>query len=267
MPFYHPVLEEGLRSALRDLARFLPQKGESDLAQCGPIGHEALDWARRDRNHGKEASMADAGKLELLRQGGLTADDLAWLDALGWNDAAVPPANASNAADYRRREAALNHAIRNLAFTERGESREGRMAAAIGARLADLRDPEDDSDLWGEFGAEQAELAASRLCSPRLHGWNLRPFRAFIQRLQAKEGNMRLGYLANIAIHVNENLDETGLRGVECDLCGLDGVVAAKHVLGRNHLLMVTYDNEETAAFNLLAPFKARGLHAQLIDF
>ena len=43
MPFYHPVLEEGLRSALRDLARSLPPNGGSDLALCGPIGHEALD--------------------------------------------------------------------------------------------------------------------------------------------------------------------------------------------------------------------------------
>ncbi|HUO54951.1 MAG TPA: dihydrolipoyl dehydrogenase [Rhodoblastus sp.] len=43
MPFYHPVLEEGLRSALRDLAKDLPPGGQSDLARCGPIGHEALD--------------------------------------------------------------------------------------------------------------------------------------------------------------------------------------------------------------------------------
>ena len=31
MPFYHPVVEEGLRSALRDLAKNLPDKGTSDL--------------------------------------------------------------------------------------------------------------------------------------------------------------------------------------------------------------------------------------------
>ena len=43
MPFYHPVLEEGLRSALRDLARQLPQAGRSDLSACGAIGHDALD--------------------------------------------------------------------------------------------------------------------------------------------------------------------------------------------------------------------------------
>lgn len=43
MPFYHPVMEEGLRSALRDLARQLPEKGLSDLSRCPEIGHEALD--------------------------------------------------------------------------------------------------------------------------------------------------------------------------------------------------------------------------------
>lgn len=43
MPFYHPVLEEGLRTALRDLARQLPDHGGSDLSQCPEIGHEALD--------------------------------------------------------------------------------------------------------------------------------------------------------------------------------------------------------------------------------
>ncbi|MEX2334806.1 MAG: dihydrolipoyl dehydrogenase [Pseudohongiella sp.] len=43
MPFYHPVVEEGLRSALRDLAKQLPDKGRSDLARCPDIGHDALD--------------------------------------------------------------------------------------------------------------------------------------------------------------------------------------------------------------------------------
>ncbi len=78
---------------------------------------------------------------------------------------------------------------------------------------------------------------------------------------------MRLDYLADIVIHVDENLDETVLNGVECDLCGVDGVVAAKHVPGRNHVLMVTYDHEQARATDLLAPLKARGLHAQLIGF
>lgn len=43
LPFYHPVLEEGLRTALRDLSRQLPTCGESDLAGCDAFDAEALD--------------------------------------------------------------------------------------------------------------------------------------------------------------------------------------------------------------------------------
>jgi dihydrolipoamide dehydrogenase len=43
MPFYHPVLEEGLRSALRELAKQLPPCGDFDLASCDAFQVEALD--------------------------------------------------------------------------------------------------------------------------------------------------------------------------------------------------------------------------------
>jgi len=43
MPFYHPTLEEGLRTALRDTARQLPEGRESDLAACTAIGVAALE--------------------------------------------------------------------------------------------------------------------------------------------------------------------------------------------------------------------------------
>ncbi|SFP76392.1 dihydrolipoyl dehydrogenase [Tranquillimonas alkanivorans] len=43
MPFYHPTLEEGVRTALRALSRQLPGLGGSDLAECPDIGIEALD--------------------------------------------------------------------------------------------------------------------------------------------------------------------------------------------------------------------------------
>ena len=43
MPFYHPTLEEGLRTALRDAARQLPQARDSDLAACKAIGVPALE--------------------------------------------------------------------------------------------------------------------------------------------------------------------------------------------------------------------------------
>lgn len=43
MPFYHPTLEEGLRTALREIARELPRCSLSDLAGCGPLEVEALE--------------------------------------------------------------------------------------------------------------------------------------------------------------------------------------------------------------------------------
>jgi dihydrolipoamide dehydrogenase len=43
MPFYHPVLEEGLRTALRSAARQLHEAPQSDLASCEAVGAEALD--------------------------------------------------------------------------------------------------------------------------------------------------------------------------------------------------------------------------------
>jgi dihydrolipoamide dehydrogenase len=43
MPFYHPVFEEGLRTALRDVTRQLGHPRASDLASCGAVGASALD--------------------------------------------------------------------------------------------------------------------------------------------------------------------------------------------------------------------------------
>lgn len=43
LPFYHPVLEEGLRTALRHLSSQLPACAPSDLAACAAVGIEALE--------------------------------------------------------------------------------------------------------------------------------------------------------------------------------------------------------------------------------
>ena len=43
MPFYHPTLEEGLRTALRQIARKLPPCSTSNLAGCESLGVDGLD--------------------------------------------------------------------------------------------------------------------------------------------------------------------------------------------------------------------------------
>jgi hypothetical protein len=86
----------------------------------------------------------DAQFKERLQMAGLLAADFAWFDSFGCDDARVPAPRPEEVADYSRREAALNAAIRALTFAERGEALEGRLAAAIGARIADVRDPDEE---------------------------------------------------------------------------------------------------------------------------
>lgn len=77
----------------------------------------------------------------------LSPADESWFASLGWRDDAVPPiAGEADYQAYARREAALKAATAHLGFSERGASREGRLAAAIGARMADWREREEEEE-------------------------------------------------------------------------------------------------------------------------
>jgi hypothetical protein len=86
----------------------------------------------------------DAQLRDRLELAGLSKADLAWFDSFGGDDARVPAPRPEEVADYSRREAALNASVAALTYAERGESPEGRLAAAIGARIADARDPDEE---------------------------------------------------------------------------------------------------------------------------
>lgn len=43
MPFYHPVLEEGLRTALRSITAQLPAGRVPDLTLCSTLNTNAID--------------------------------------------------------------------------------------------------------------------------------------------------------------------------------------------------------------------------------
>lgn len=91
-----------------------------------------------------EKTMAEARAR--VGAAGLSDRDVRWLDSIGWADSAVPEVESEGQlADYRRREATLNKAIEHLTFAERAQSPEGRLAAALGARIAD----------WSEAGEEE----------------------------------------------------------------------------------------------------------------
>lgn len=90
---------------------------------------------------------AKAETIARLAAVGMSAEDIGWLESLGWSDAAVPPVKSeADAAAYSRREAKLNAAVAELTYAERGESTEGKLAAAIGARLADAREGGEEDE-------------------------------------------------------------------------------------------------------------------------
>lgn len=79
-------------------------------------------------------------RVRLLKVG-MAEEDVSWLEARRWNEAAIPPIMWPCDTDlYRRRKALLNEAIADLSAAERSASLEAKLAAAIAARLAN----------WGE---------------------------------------------------------------------------------------------------------------------
>jgi hypothetical protein len=88
----------------------------------------------------------DASMRERLTLAGLTAADIDWFESFGCDDSRVPKPRAGEIPVYRRREAALNASVAALSFAERGESNEGRLAAAIGALIADAQDEAEGAD-------------------------------------------------------------------------------------------------------------------------
>jgi len=82
-----------------------------------------------------------------LAVAGASAGDLAWLNEIGWNAAGAGPIrDEAQVEDYRRRESLLNASVAHLSYVERGASVEGRLAAELGARLADWRERGDTED-------------------------------------------------------------------------------------------------------------------------
>ena len=86
----------------------------------------------------------DEARARLLAAGA-DLKDLDWFDSIGWKDAHTPPLmSEADVAAFRRREEKLNAAVAHLSFAERADSPEGRLAAAIGARIADWKDRDED---------------------------------------------------------------------------------------------------------------------------
>lgn len=71
--------------------------------------------------------------------------------------------------------------------------------------------------------------------------------------------------IADILIHVDENLDDVQRAEITHELRTIEGVVSVSNHKTTAHLLIVKYHTEQVNSSELLAGVKKRGVHAELV--
>jgi hypothetical protein len=71
--------------------------------------------------------------------------------------------------------------------------------------------------------------------------------------------------LADITVHIDENVDHAVREKIQDEVRALDGVVAALSHDERPHLMVVEYNPQAVDSQGILACIKALGVHAELI--
>mgnify|MGYP001554146028 FL=1 len=70
---------------------------------------------------------------------------------------------------------------------------------------------------------------------------------------------------SDVLIHIDEDLTDDAIHGIEEDLAMMDGVYSACVSERARHLMLVDYDPEDIRAGRLLSEVEAHGVHAELI--
>ena len=71
--------------------------------------------------------------------------------------------------------------------------------------------------------------------------------------------------LADVTLHIDEDLDKQHRIEVETNLRSIDGVVSVHNPDEHPHLTVVEYNPQRTGSQELLGQVKALGVHAELI--
>jgi len=71
--------------------------------------------------------------------------------------------------------------------------------------------------------------------------------------------------LADVTIHVDENLEVAKRAEIEQKLRAIDGVVSVHNPDEKPHLAVVEYDPNKVKSTALLDAVKGEGVHAQLV--
>jgi len=70
---------------------------------------------------------------------------------------------------------------------------------------------------------------------------------------------------SDIVIHIDEDLDDERIHGLEKTLSMNSGILSACVHADRRHLMVVDYDPEGVRAADILSQVRASGVHAELI--
>lgn len=71
--------------------------------------------------------------------------------------------------------------------------------------------------------------------------------------------------LADVMIHIREDLEEGELRDLEDCLRERAGVVSVGHRPGREHLLMLAYDSESETVAEMVRAARGQGYQAEAV--
>lgn len=71
--------------------------------------------------------------------------------------------------------------------------------------------------------------------------------------------------LADVTLHIDENLERDQRATIEISLRALDGVISVQNPDKAPHLTVVEYDPEVTSSQEILERVTNQGAHAQLV--
>lgn len=71
--------------------------------------------------------------------------------------------------------------------------------------------------------------------------------------------------LADVTVHIDEDIDAAKRREIEAKVRALQGVVSYHNPDERPHLAVVEYNPSDLKSTEILAAVKAEGVHAELI--
>ncbi len=72
-------------------------------------------------------------------------------------------------------------------------------------------------------------------------------------------------HCADVVVHIDEDLDDEQIHGLEKDLARFEGIYSACVHENTRHLMLIDFDPEDVDPLMLLDEVEAHGMHGELI--